>query len=293
MIRSMTGFGRGEFSDDKYSFLVEMKTLNHRYNDIIVKIPKHISFLEDKVKKRVKDQINRGRVEVYINLEYLDQSDIDIKTNVPLAKSYFEAIEIINKELGIEDKVTLNHILANEEVIKFEKKELNEERVWFCLEKAMEKALNETIDMRKEEGIELSKDIQSNLLVVEGKLKEIEKRSPLVVDEYKVKLKGRVEKLLDEEYELDEEKLENEIVFFADKCDINEEVIRLHSHINQFRDSLNEDVPVGRKLDFLVQEMNREINTIGSKASDLEISKNVVEIKSEIEKIREQIQNVE
>ncbi len=293
MIKSMTGFGRGEFSNNVYSFSVEIKTLNHRYNDIIVKMPKHISFLEDKIKRIIKEKISRGRVEVYLNFEYLDKSEVDIIADMSLAKSYMKVLENLNQELEINDNITLNHVLYNDDIVKVEKKEIDEEEIWSCLKEAVEVALKETVDMRVQEGKELSKDIQTNLLVVEEKTKEIEIRSPLVVKEYRIKLKERAEELLEDEYTLDEEKLANEIVFFADKSDVNEEVIRLYSHINQFIESLNEKNPVGRKLDFLIQEMNREVNTIGSKANDIEISKNVVEIKSELEKIREQIQNVE
>lgn len=293
MIRSMTGFGRGEYCDKVYSFSVEIKTVNHRYNDIFIKMPKHINFLEDKIKKVIKNRISRGRVEVYINLEYLGESKVEILTDLPLAKSYYKALENLKKELNIKDEISLGHILDKDDIIKIENKELDEEETWFCLKKALEIALIETVDMRTQEGKELSKDIKSSLVIVENKTKKIEERTPKVVEEYREKLEERTRELLSEEYNLDEDKLANEIVFFADRSDINEEVIRLYSHINQFYESLEEEVPVGRKLDFLIQEMNREINTIGSKANDIEISRNVVEVKSELEKIREQIQNVE
>ncbi len=293
MIKSMTGFGRGEFNDELYNFSVEIKTLNHRYNDIIIKMPKHINFLEEKIKKIIKGKISRGRVEVYVDYKYLSDSEVEIKTDISLANSYLKALENLNQELHIDDKVNLDHILYNDDIIKVEKKELDEEEIWSCLKKAVEIALEETMFMRIQEGKELYKDIKSNLLVIEEKAKEIEKRSPLVVKEYKVKLEERVKELLEGKYTLDEDKISNEIVFFADKSDVNEEVIRLYSHINQFMESFDEKDPVGRKFDFLIQEMNREVNTIGSKANDIEISNNVVEIKSELEKIREQIQNVE
>lgn len=272
---------------------MEIKTVNHRYNDIFIKMPKHINFLEDKIKKVIKNRISRGRVEVYINLEYLGESKVEILTDLPLAKSYYKALENLKKELNIKDEISLGHILDKDDIIKIENKELDEEETWFCLKKALEIALIETVDMRTQEGKELSKDIKSSLVIVENKTKKIEERTPKVVEEYREKLEERTRELLSEEYNLDEDKLANEIVFFADRSDINEEVIRLYSHINQFYESLEEEVPVGRKLDFLIQEMNREINTIGSKANDIEISRNVVEVKSELEKIREQIQNVE
>jgi len=293
MIKSMTGFGRGENSDGFHNFTVEIKTLNHRYNDIIVKMPKHISYFEESVKKIIKEKINRGRVEVFISLEYVNQSIIDIKVDMPLAKSYKQAIESIAGGLNINEQVSLDQIVRIPDVIKAEKKEEDEEQIWICLKGALEEAIDKMMVMRSEEGKELAKDITMKSANITEMVKEIEKRAPLVVLEYKEKLKARVEELLEEEYKIDDSKLANEVAFFADKSNINEEIVRLYSHINQIISSLQMEEPVGRKLDFLVQEMNREINTIGSKASDLEITKLVVDVKSEIEKIREQIQNVE
>lgn len=293
MIKSMTGFGRGENSDDLHNFTVEIKTLNHRYNDIIVKMPKHISYFEESVKKIIKEKINRGRVEVFISLEYINQSVIDIKVDLPLAKSYKQAIESIAGELNIDEKVSLDQIVRIPDVIKAEKREEDEDEIWICLKSALEEAIDKMMIMRSEEGKELAKDITMKSANITEMVKEIEKRAPLVVLEYKEKLKARVGELLEKEYKVDDSKLANEVAFFADKSNINEEIVRLYSHINQIISSLQMEEPVGRKLDFLVQEMNREINTIGSKASDLEITKLVVDVKSEIEKIREQIQNVE
>lgn len=293
MIKSMTGFGRGEFRDKLYHFSVEIKTLNHRYNDIIIKIPRHISFLEEKINKTIKDKISRGRIEVYIYFEYLEELDVGIRTDINLAKSYLKALKKLNEKLDIKDKITLSHILNNEEVIKTEKQELGEDELWPSLSKALNDALDNVISMRIEEGKKLLKDIESGLESIKEKIKEIEKRSPLVVDEYKVKLEERIKELLNGKYSLDEDRLMNEVAIFADKSDINEEIVRLYSHISHFTKILKENNPVGRKLDFLIQEMNREVNTIGAKANDTEISKNVVKIKSELEKIREQIQNVE
>lgn len=293
MIKSMTGFGRGENSDGLHNFTVEIKTLNHRYNDIIVKMPKHISYFEESVKKIIKEKINRGRVEVFISLEYVNQSAIDIKVDIPLAKSYKQAIESIAGELNIDEQVSLDQIVGITDVIKAEKREEDDAQIWICLKGALEEAIDKMMIMRSEEGKELAKDITMKSANITEMVKEIEKRAPLVVLEYKEKLKARVEELLEKEYKIDDSKLANEVAFFADKSSINEEIVRLYSHINQIISSLQMEEPVGRKLDFLVQEMNREINTIGSKASDLEITKLVVDVKSEIEKIREQIQNVE
>ncbi len=293
MIRSMTGFGRGEESDGIRNFSVEVKTVNHRYNDVIIKMPKHLSYLEEKIKKYIKKFISRGRVEVYINLEYLDDTTIEVNVNIPLAMAYKRGMESILNELEIEDDVKLSHLLTLPEIVKTERKDMDEDVVWNCLSKALEIALENVVNMRKEEGIALKKDIEIQLSTLEVLIDEIENRAPLVVLEYKDKLKERVAKLLDEGSDLDEERINYEVVLFADKSDINEEIVRFKSHINQFLMSLEQTDPVGRKLDFLIQEMNREINTIGSKANDLEIINNVVSIKSQLEKIREQVQNVE
>lgn len=293
MIKSMTGFGRGESSDGVHSFSVEIKTVNHRYNDIIVKMPKYLLFLEEKVKKHIKEYINRGRVEVYINLEYLADSNIEVNVNIPLALAYKRELENLINQLEIGDDISLNHLLTLPEVIKTERKDVDEDVVWGCLSQALEIALENVVNMRKKEGIELKKDIEIQLRKLESLIDKIEKRAPQVVMEYKEKLKERVSELMDEDADLDEERLNFEVVLFADKSDINEEVVRFKSHIKQFYMSLEQDEAVGRKLDFLIQEMNREVNTIGSKANDLEIINDVMDIKAQLEKIREQVQNIE
>jgi uncharacterized protein (TIGR00255 family) len=289
----MTGYGKGESSNDSYRFKVEIKAVNHRYSDISIKIPRHISYLEEKIKKTIKDIISRGKVDVYINLEYINESAIDVKVDIPLAKAYKEALDNLTKELNIDDDIKLGNILNMSEVIKTEKKDLDEDIIWNTLKEALDIALDNIIEMRIAEGTELKNDILLKLDKIESDVKFIEERAPEVVLEYKEKLRERIKNLLDDNISLDEERLCNEIVFFADKSSIDEEIVRLYSHIKQFRAILNEDVSVGRKLDFLIQELNREINTIGSKANDIIIAKYVVNIKSEIEKIREQIQNVE
>lgn len=293
MIKSMTGFGRGEFSDDLYSFKVEIKAVNHRYNDISIKMPKHISYLEEKIKGVIKKQIHRGKVDVYINLEYVEESSINVKVDINLAKSYKDALEQLCKELNLEDNIRINNILSMQDIIKTERKELDEDEIWTCLEGALELAVKDIMIMKVAEGQELQKDMVFHLDNIGEFLNEIEERSPTVVIEYKEKLRERLSNLLDNDIVVDEDKINAEIVYFADKCNINEEVIRLKSHLKQFESILKENNPVGRKLDFLIQEMNREINTIGAKASDVLICQDVVEVKSEIEQIREQIQNVE
>lgn len=293
MIKSMTGFGRGESRDNVRHFVVEIKSVNHRYNDIIIKMPKHLNYIEDRVRKHIKSRISRGRVEVYINLEYIEDSAAKVQVDLPLAKSYKEAVENLNEKLYINDKITIDLIAKFPDVIRVEKKEDDEDEVWDCLKNALEEALDKLIEMRIREGQELAKDVRLRSKNIIDIVKTIEARSPEVVLEYRNKLKNRIEELLEDSYELDESRLANEVAFFADKSNIDEEIVRLYSHVNQLVSTLDTDVPVGRRLDFLIQEMNREANTIGSKASDIVITNKVVELKSEIEKIREQIQNIE
>lgn len=293
MIKSMTGFGRGEFIDNSYSLKIEIKAVNHRYNDISIKMPRHMNYLEESIKKIVKKQISRGKVDVYINLEYLEGSPIDIKVDINLAKSYKESLEKLNSELNLDGDIRINNILSMSDIIKTERKELEEEQIWKCLKRSLDIALEDIMNMKKAEGVELEKDMVSHLLDIERTLEKIEERSPLVVLEYKQKLKDRISDLLESNVNIDEDKLSHEVAYFADKSNINEEIIRLKSHLGQFRSILKEEETVGRKLDFLIQEMNREVNTIGSKANDIDISSCVVEIKAQIEKIREQVQNVE
>ncbi len=289
----MTGFGRGEFSNEVYNFKVEIKAVNHRYNDIVVKMPRHISYLEENVKKIIKTEINRGKIDVYINLDYINESAIDIKVDIPLAKSYKDVLERLSEELGLEENIRLFNILGLSEIIKTERKELDEDIAWTCLKEALNIALRDIMNMKVVEGEELKNDMISKLDRIETIVLKIEERSPLVVLEYKGKLKERISELLDKDINIDEDRIASEVAIFADKSNINEEIVRLKSHVKQFLSILNEKDAIGRKLDFLIQEMNREINTIGSKANDMLISQNVVEIKSELEKIREQVQNIE
>ncbi len=293
MIKSMTGFGRGACEDEIHSFKVEIKAVNHRYNDISVKMPRHISYLEEKIKKMVKEKINRGKVDVYINLDYSEDSSTEIKVNIPLAKSYKAAFEQVSNELGLMDGVDLSNILSISDIIKTEKKEIDEDIIWNSLKEALEIALLDISKMKKTEGQALKLDMEKRLKLIETIVLDIEKRSPKLVEDYKNKLSQRVEALLDQDMEIYEERIAQEVVFFADKSNIDEEIVRLKSHISQFSTILDEGELIGRKLDFLIQEMNREINTVGSKANDMYISQDVVEVKSEIEKIREQVQNLE
>ncbi len=293
MIKSMTGYGRGEYSNSGYNMKIEIKTVNHRYNDISVRMPRHMSYLEESIKKMIKENISRGKVDVYVNLEYVGGAPIDIKVDMELARSYRDSLERINSELELPGEIRINNVLSLSDIIKTEKKEIDEELLWEVVRVSLEEALEDLMGMKYREGQELQDDMIANLDQVDIILEEIELRSPEVVREYRDKLRIRIDELLDGSIEIDDDKLSHEVAYFADKSNINEEVIRLKSHIGQFREILKEEETVGRKLDFLMQEMNREINTIGSKANDVHISSRVVAVKAEIEKIREQVQNLE
>lgn len=289
----MTGFGLGEVANNEYKLKVEIKTVNHRYNEIFIRLPRHLNYLEDNLKKLIKGYIHRGKVDAYVDFEYIDQSRVDVSVDIPLALSYKNALTQLKDELDLEDRISLRDIIHISDVIKMDKKEIDKDAIWKIFKETFEIALEDLSSMKLNEGQSLKNDIISKLEYMKELIVLITERAPFVVIEYKDKLHERISSLLDENLVLDEDRFNTEIAFFADKSSIDEEIVRLNSHINQFYDILEEEGPIGRKIDFLIQELNREINTIGSKANDIIISKNVVEVKSELEKIREQIQNIE
>lgn len=293
MVMSMTGYGKGEYENELYKFKVEIKSVNHRYMDISIKTPRQISYLEEIIKKRIKEQLFRGKVDVYIYLEYLGESQIDITVDNELARSYYNALEGLIEILNLNDNISLNNMLNIPDIVKTKKREIDEDSIWKVLNDALNISLRNISHMRAKEGEELKKDILIKLDSINEYVKVIEDRSPEVVIEYKRKLNDRINELVDNNTILDKERLNNEVAFFADKASIDEEIVRLKSHIKQLKVILEEDDSIGRKLDFLIQEFNREINTIGSKSSDVLITRYVVELKSEVEKIREQVQNIE
>ncbi len=293
MIKSMTGFGRGEAQDLNRQFIVEIKSVNHRYNDIVVRMPKRLTYLEEKLKELIKDEIKRGRVEIYVTLENIGQTDTIVSLNNSILEQYYNALKKIKDNFDVEDDISVSLLSKFPDVLEIESKEENEDEIWGCLKDATIKALDMLMKMRFAEGKKLNENILEKCYYVIDVVDKIEARAPSVVNEYRLRLKERLESLSDDMIQVDENRLNMEIAIFADKCSIDEEIVRLRSHISQLKKSCTEKNPIGRKLDFLIQEMNREINTIGSKASDLEIINYVVEIKSELEKIREQVQNIE
>lgn len=292
-IISMTGFGKGEYSDERYKFILEIKTVNNRYNDIHIRMPRHIRFLEENIRKTIKEYINRGRVDVSVNMEVVEGTDIEVKPNIDLAVKYKKAIDELSEILGKNEELDLRDYINLNDIIELKNEDINEEKTWECLNKALEQGLSTLNKMRILEGKELAQDMINNIDKIIKSLNDITSDSKNVVEEYKLKLETRINEILKDEYNIDENRLYNEIAIYADKVDINEEIIRLESHIKQLKQTINQGGTAGRKLDFILQEANREINTIGSKTQDLDITKNIIEVKNLIEKIREQAQNIE
>ncbi len=292
MIRSMTGFGRGESQNSSKKFIVEIKTVNHRYSDVFTRLPRQLSFLEDRVRELVSKSLSRGKIDVYVSYEDYGEDGKTVLLDDALAKAYINAAELLRDKYSLRDDISVSLIARFPDILKVEKTEDDEEELWLLLKAALENALAALVRMRELEGEGLKASILEKTQYMQSVLKEITQRAPDVVKEYKIKLENRIKELL-EQQTIDENRLAMEVAIFADRCSIDEEIVRLNSHISQLTEALNMQQPVGRKLDFLIQEMNREINTIGSKANDLNITRHVVEIKSEIEKIREQIQNIE
>ncbi len=292
-IRSMTGYGKGEYNDGVRNIIAEIKTINNRYSDINIKTPRHLRFYEDNIRKLVKNSISRGRIDVYLNIEYISESDTVIAPNLTLAKQYKSAINEIKEVLQLNDDVRLDTIIKFQDVLVAKENSEDENELSICVENSIKNAIEKLLSMRENEGEQLKNDVLSGVEKIKILSKEIKTYSSTLVQEYKDKLENRINELLGSKYELDENRLYNEIVFYSDKSDINEELIRLDSHILQLENTLNDGGAVGRKLDFIIQEANREINTIGSKIGNLDVTKNVIEVKNILEKIREQVQNIE
>ena len=292
MLKSMTGFGRSKYETEGREYAVEIKSVNNRYSDINIKMPRSISFLEEKVKKTITNAISRGKVDVFVNFTNNSEKGKKIKINTELAKQYIEELRNLQKETEIIDNMGIMDICKMPEVLNLKTEEDDEDVLWQELLECLNNAITSFIFMRENEGTKIREDLERRIDCVKDKIEEISKISSGLVEEYVVKLEKRVNELLKTSV-VDETRLAQEIVIYSDKCSVEEELTRLKSHISQFMNLLNETNPIGKKLDFLIQEMNRETNTIGSKANNLEITILVVDIKTEIENIREQVQNIE
>lgn len=295
MIRSMTGFGRGEYSDGKRNVICEIRTVNHRYADISVKMPKRYSFAEEKIKALIKERVRRGKVEVSIIVENLTEGDITIRLNSPVAQQYIENLKELKERYGLTGEIDLKLVSSMPDVLKAIPDVEDEEEVTAVICESVKAAVSRLDEMRTTEGAKLAEDLLMRGELIREIVKKIEKRAPLVAEEYREKLEARIRELIEDKVDIPADRILVEAAVFADKANITEELVRLDSHMIQLKAFLTEsgEGTVGKKLDFLVQEMNREANTIGSKANDLEITSLMLETKSEIEKIREQVQNIE
>lgn len=291
-IYSMTGYGSAKGELDGQSVTVELRSVNNRYLDCSVRLPRTLMFAEDKVKEAVSGLVKRGKVDVFVSLQSAHESGTVVTADMTLARGYFEAVKALSKELDLKKGVTAYDIARFPDVLTVERKELDRDAAGEALYKLTVRAVNEFNAMRQREGERLRADMLSKLETIEGLVSVVEERSPQTVREYRQRLEARLRELL-EDRNVDEQRLITECAIFADKTAVDEETVRLRSHIAQFRTMLEDGSPIGRKMDFLIQEFNRESNTIGSKCNDAQLASVVVELKSEIEKIREQLQNVE
>jgi uncharacterized protein (TIGR00255 family) len=292
MLKSMTGFGRCEIAEPERKITVEMKSVNHRYCDISIKMPKKLSFFEAGIRNVLKQYIGRGKIDIYITYEDYTENNVCVKYNADLAREYFTSLEKMSKEFGIDNDIRVSALSRYPEVFTLEEQTIDEEKLWELVEEAVKTAASRFVETRIAEGEHLKQDILSKL---DGMLKLvdfIETRSPEIVTEYRNKLMAKVAELLGDT-KVDESVLITEVTIFADKICVDEETVRLKSHILNMKEALNDAENVGRKLDFIAQEMNREANTILSKANDLEVTNKAIDLKTEIEKVREQIQNIE
>lgn len=299
MLKSMTGFGRGEYENANFSITVEMKAVNHRYNEVSIRLPRFMNPVEDRIRKTILKTISRGRIDVFINADYTTSDNATLKVDKNLAAAYHKALLDIAEAIGAEklnmnEAVEVMNIARFDDVINVKEGFFDVESVWPKIDVAVQQALSNLVAMRETEGGNIYGDFIYRADLIAEKLTQIEERSGMIVDEYQSRLTERINNILAEyNVTVEPERLLQEVAIFADRSSITEEIVRLKSHIKQFKAILASDKPVGRKLDFLIQEFNREANTIASKANDYTLAQIVVEIKAEIEKIREQIQNIE
>lgn len=292
MIKSMTGYGRAEETVDSMNIVVEIKSVNHRYFEFFAKVPRVYGFLEEKLKAFINSLVSRGKIECYVSIECLEDSETQIVVNKALAEGYLNAVKTLAEDYSIDGTISAMTLSRYPDVLSVHKAADEEEKIWNAVKVVAKDAIDKFINMRQVEGEKLKADVLSRADYIIECVEFVEERSPQTVKEYNEKLKARIQELIGDAA-VDEQRLLNEAAIYADKIAVAEETVRLRSHISQLRTFLEADEAIGRKLDFLVQEINREANTIGSKAQDVEIAKRVISIKAEVEKIREQIQNIE
>ena len=292
MIRSMTGYGRSQQTVDGMLITVEIKSVNHRYFEFNARVPRAYGFLEEKLKSFSQSLISRGKVECYVLIEAPEDTGVEVTVNHALAEGYINALKELAEKYSLRDDISVVAVSRYQDVLTVHKVPEDEERIWQAVKTVTAEAINSFIAMREKEGEKLKEDILSKADIILENVSFVEQRSPETVTEYNEKLKERIRELIGDT-SVDEQRLLQEAAIYADKIAVAEETVRLRSHISQLRDMFSSNEAIGRKMDFLVQEINRESNTIGSKAQDVEIAKRVIAIKAEVEKIREQVQNIE
>lgn len=292
MILSMTGYGRGSTTNSEYSITIDLKSVNHRFLELNFKLPKSYSFLEDKLRREISTKLSRGKIDVVISIERFTVNDSQISLNRPVVVSYLQAVDELKNEYQVNGEIDISTLVALPEVFVASQPHDDQEELSNLASLAINEAINAMIAMRQAEGENLKNDLLQKMTILQKMREQILVFAPSVVLSYKEKLTKRIQELA-EGIEIDPNRIATEIAIFADKSDIHEELIRLDSHTVQFLNTLKSSEPVGRKLDFIIQEMNREINTIGSKANDLQVAQIVIDFKAELEKLREQVQNIE
>jgi uncharacterized protein (TIGR00255 family) len=292
MIKSMTGFGRCEFTDEKRKFTVELKSVNHRYLDVNIKMPKKLNFFESSIRALLKEYIERGKVDVYITYEDYTEDNYALKYNASLAAQYLNYLNNMAEEFGLENDIRVSNLSRYPDVLVMEEQDVDEKELWDGLEHALRGACEQFVASRIKEGENLKGDLIDKLDDMISYVDFIEKRSPQIMEEYRRRLEDKIKEILGDR-QMDDGRIATEVTIYADKICVDEETVRLRSHINTTKDTLLEGGSIGRKLDFIAQEMNREANTILSKANNIEISDTGINLKTSIEKVREQIQNIE
>ena len=293
MIRSMTGFGHGEVSNDKnQKVTVEMKSVNHRYCDISLKLPKKLAMFEANIRNIMKEYASRGKIDIYVSYEDLSETAVSLHYNQAMAEEYMQVFKKMQEDFNIETKITAEALAKYPEVVTIEEVQQDEEVWWELLEAALRQAAEKFVETRTIEGANLKRDLLGKLDQMAADVAFIEERSPQIIAEYRSKLEEKVKEFL-EDSTIEENRIAAEVTLYADKIAVDEEIVRLQSHISSMTDVLESDESIGRKLDFMVQEMNREANTILSKSSDVDLADHAIELKTNVEKVREQIQNIE
>ncbi len=292
MIRSMTGYGRAEALIDGRNILVEIRSVNHRYFEFSSRVPRSYGFLESRLKNYLQGKLSRGKVDVNVSIQTVEGTTASVQVNQELAASYVQALRTLQEPLRLTDDLSLSTISRFSDIFTVTKETEDEETIWSDVLQAAEQASDRFVQMREAEGSKMKEDLEERLDFILRAVEKVEERSPKTVEEYRARLYRKISEVLGNT-QIDEQRILTEAAIYAEKIAVAEETVRLRSHIDQFRAIMEQAGPVGRKLDFLIQEFNREANTIGSKAQDIEIARVVVDIKSEIEKIREQIQNIE